>query len=459
MRNNITFKIVFSVTVFFIAGVTAWGQATLPFTYDGGKQVTTIAGLTQSGLGPDYAASPKMKFDNSGDNLILNFSGVPGTLSFKIIWNQSTSVARFPGEFTLQESSDGVAYTIVQSYNTTSGTALTNGAAVTETFTTLLSASRYLKWIYSTKSNGNIGIGAINLSAGSTGIVNISTNILNGFAYTTGSGPSVELPFTVNGSALTGDISITPPADYEISTGTGVLFVAMNPVTLSQSGGIVNNTTIYARLKQGLVAGSYNENITVSSAGVNAGSIACNGAVTANPTVTLTDVTDPVLNTVQGSSVSQTINISGVNLSVDLGLSITGADAGLFTLSQYAVTETGGTVPNTVVTITYTPTDVGSNTATLTMSSPGAMVVQRTLYGNSTVATNDINTPKSAFIISVLNGSVVFNSLAGETVEIYNSIGQRLIQKLTVDGENTIPVPTHGVILVKVGNKVAKVII
>ena len=445
--------------MFFIASVTVLGQATLPFNYDSGKPVTTVTGFTQSGLGTDYAASPKMKFDTQGDYLILNFSGTPGALSFKIVWNQNTSTTRFPGDFILQESSDGVNYTTVQTYNTTSGTALTNGASVTETFTTLLAITRYLKWVYSAKTNGNIGIGAISLAAGSTGMVNVSTTVLNGFSYTAGSDPSGELSFVVNGSALINNINITPPADYEISIGTGVTFVATNPVTLTQSGGIVNNTTIYTRLKRGLVAGNYNENISVFSAGANSGSIACSGTVTPNPTVTLTDVSDPILNTVQGSPVFQTINVSGVNLSADLGLSITGADAGLFSLSQYVVAETGGSAPNTVVTITYTPTLVGSNTATLTMSSPVAMVVQRTLYGNSTVATNDLNEPKSSFFISVINGNVIFNSIAGETVEIYNSIGQMLIQQLTVDGENTIHVPTHGIILVKVGNKVAKAIL
>lgn len=459
MRNFISIKIILSVALFLFTGIYARGQATLPFTYDSGRPVTTVTGLTQSGLGADYAASPKMKFDTSGDNLILNFAGVPGTLSFKIIWNQSSAVARFPGEFTLQESADGVTYTTVQSYNTTSGTALANGTAVTETFTTLLAASRYLKWVYTSKSNGNIGIGAISLAAGLSGIVNMSTNVLNGFAYTAGSGPSAEQSFTVSGSGLTTNISITPPTDYEISTGTGAAFVSTNPVTLAQSGGVVNNTGIYVRLKQGLVAGNYNENIGIASAGANSGIINCSGTVVANPTVTLTDVTDPILNTVQGSPVSQTINVSGVNLSADLGLSITGADAGLFKLSQYTVIQTGGAVPNTIVTITYTPTAIGSNSAILTMSSPIAMVVQRTLYGNSTIATSEINELKTSFIISVENGNVLFNASAGETVEIYNSIGQRLVQRLSVEGQNTIPVPIHGVVLVKVGNKVAKAIL
>lgn len=56
-----------------------WGQATLPFSYDLGKP-TSITGLTHSNLGADYTSSPKMKFDNAGDYLILNFSSQPQTL-------------------------------------------------------------------------------------------------------------------------------------------------------------------------------------------------------------------------------------------------------------------------------------------------------------------------------------------------------------------------------------------
>jgi len=58
----------------------------------------------------------------------------------------------------------------------------------------------------------------------------------------------------------------------------------------------------------------------------------------------------------------------------------------------------------------------------------------------------------------VENGSVLLTANAGETIGIFNSIGQLLIQKLAVDGINTIPVSTHGVLIVKVGAKVAKVI-
>jgi len=176
------------------------------------------------------------------------------------------------------------------------------------------------------------------------------------------------------------------------------------------------------------------------------------------PTITLTDVTDPTLNTVKGVPVSQTLNVSGVNLSVDLGLAITGTDAALFSLSQYVVSETAGTVPNTLLTITYSPVSTGSNTATLFMTSPGAMAVTRTLNGNSTIATTDLTITETPLMVSVQNGNVLVNAKAGEKLEIYSTIGQKLIERMTLEGLNTIPVVVRGVLLVKLSNRITKII-
>jgi len=289
-------------------------------------------------------------------------------------------------------------------------------------------------------------------------MLTISTTTLNGFTYKAGNGPSAEQSFSISGSNLTGDIIIAPPADYEISTATGASFIAMNPVILTESNGVTPNTIIYSRLKHGLTAGNYNENITITSAGTGSTTIACTGNATANASVTLTDITDPTLSTVQGTSVFQTLNISGVNLSNDLELAISGTDAGLFSLSQYSVVQTGGIVPNTIVTITYSPNTQGYNTATLTLSSDGAVTVARTLNGIATVAT-DIHTPIYSLVLSVENNHILFMANAGEIIEIYNSIGQKLIQKPTVDGINAISVTAHGLLLVKVGTRVGKVIL
>jgi hypothetical protein len=110
--------------------------------------------------------------------------------------------------------------------------------------------------------------------------ISVSTASLTNFNYDPGSGPSAEQNFSVSGQDLTNNITLTPPTNYEISTGTGGGFSASNPITLTQSGGTVNATSIYVRLKAGLSQGTYNsENISVSSAGKVTKTVSCSGFV------------------------------------------------------------------------------------------------------------------------------------------------------------------------------------
>ena len=123
--------------------------ATLPFSFDGGKaDITNTAGLTQTGLGSDYGSSPKLKFDGTGDVLILKLNEVPGTLSFDVKGNSYSG-----GTFTVQTSADGVDYSNLETYTEL-------GATQTEEFE-LASTVRYIKWIYTNKVNGNVALGNI----------------------------------------------------------------------------------------------------------------------------------------------------------------------------------------------------------------------------------------------------------------------------------------------------------
>ena len=113
-----------------------------------------------------------------------------------------------------------------------------------------------------------------------TPVITTDQSTLSNFGYVLGNGPSPEKSFHVSGVNLTGNISLTPPADYEISTGTGGSFVPTNPITLVQSGGNVASTTIYTRLKSGLSIGMYNnENIAAASSGAASQNVNCNGFV------------------------------------------------------------------------------------------------------------------------------------------------------------------------------------
>jgi len=76
---------------------------------------------------------------------------------------------------------------------------------------------------------------------------------------------------------------------------------------------------------------------------------------------------------------------------------------------------------------------------------------------NTTVT--DVNQASINSKIYTSNGKVCFWAIAGESVEIFNAVGQKILQNKAVAGLNSILVSTKGVVLVKVGNRFAKVIL
>jgi hypothetical protein len=87
--------------------------------------------------------------------------------------------------------------------------------------------------------------------------------------------PSAEKSYTVSGVNLTAGITITPPADFEISTTSGSGF-GTSPITLPQSSGSVASTTIYVRFNRSS-AGTSSGNITHTSTGATTQNLAVSG--------------------------------------------------------------------------------------------------------------------------------------------------------------------------------------
>lgn len=127
--------------------------ASLPFEYDGNGLGELPSGLTQNGLTGKYDKSPKIKFDGTGDNLVLKFNSCPGTLSFDIKGNSFSG-----GTFKVQYSANGTDYTDLKTY-TSFGNDKQN-----DLFDNIPATARYIKWIYTNKLNGNVGLGNINLT-------------------------------------------------------------------------------------------------------------------------------------------------------------------------------------------------------------------------------------------------------------------------------------------------------
>ncbi len=103
----------------------------------------------------------------------------------------------------------------------------------------------------------------------------ITVGSITGFGNVIVNTTSAEKSYSVSGINLTGDISIVPPAGFEISTGTGGSFVQTNPIVLSPTGGNVSST-IYVRFKPTLEQ-VYSGNITHNSSGATEKTVAVSG--------------------------------------------------------------------------------------------------------------------------------------------------------------------------------------
>ena len=147
--------------------------ATLPFEYDGNGQSTLPTGFTVDGLGT-YSSSPKMQFNSSGDWAILKINEAPGKLTFDIKGNSFSG-----GTFKVQTSADGTTYTDLETYTEL-------GSTQSEEFDNLASTVRYIKWVYTNKSSGNVALGNIKLAkVDSTPAIVLSTNSVEASAAET----------------------------------------------------------------------------------------------------------------------------------------------------------------------------------------------------------------------------------------------------------------------------------
>ncbi|MBQ6227470.1 MAG: chitobiase/beta-hexosaminidase C-terminal domain-containing protein [Prevotella sp.] len=127
--------------------------ASLPFEFDGGKaDIESTDGLTQNGLDSDYGSSPKLKFNSTGDWLLLQFDERPGKLTFDVKGNSFGNGSIF----TVQTSEDGETFTDLKTYTDL-------GSTQSEEINNLGENVRYIKWVYTVKSSGNVALGNIKL--------------------------------------------------------------------------------------------------------------------------------------------------------------------------------------------------------------------------------------------------------------------------------------------------------
>ena len=77
----------------------------------------------------------------------------------------------------------------------------------------------------------------------------------------------------------------------------------------------------------------------------------------------------------------------------------------------------------------------------------------------TTLNSTDLQNVTNNLKLRSINGNIIFNTFAGKMVTVYNSLGQRILNAVTSDGINTIKANVKGVVFVKIGSEISKLIV
>ncbi len=244
--------------------------------------VTDSSTYTQSNIFGTWnpcATVPELCGVQTTSLAITNFKGVKGAASSQFSWNATWPVNGIA--YTLYKSTDNVTFTPVYSY-----TEPTDSLINFSYTDAALPASGSAWYYYVSASSAGYATevtDTVVISNKADLIVNASA-ALNycGFSQLLGA-PSATQTFTITGTNLNGNVTITPPSPYEVSADNINWFTNSSPLVVSQTAGSISTTTIYIRLNASAV-GLYNGNVIVSTLGINDYSFAVSGVTFAAST-------------------------------------------------------------------------------------------------------------------------------------------------------------------------------
>ena len=205
--------------------------------------------------------------------------------------------------------------------------------------------------------------------------------------YSNSGSPSEEQSYTVSGSDLMDDITITAPSDFEISENSGSGFGSS--ITLNQSGGSVVETTIYVRFNRAN-AGTSSGDITHTSSGATQQDVAVSGTAYSDPTIVITGTP---LNDFTGETGSpsdeQSYSVSGYNLGGDIIITAPtdfeiSENSGSGFTSLITLVQSGGTVSETTIFVRFNRSSAGSSNGNITHASSGATQQDVAVSGTAT---------------------------------------------------------------------------
>lgn len=422
--------------------------------YSGGSWSTASTGLTlgtATGLIVDWSG---YSFSTGANGAIIYASNTPGSGNSTIVRANDNGTAAMTGttiasvavtaNIFKQIAFSPIKQTVSLGSNTPAIGNIIQGTSNTVLFQFNLSADE-----------GNSTIKKLTIAQ--TGTAVLGTDITN-----------FKLIYDANGNGIADATEIAASLATGTISGTNLIFSGINQSYINQ--GSSNNYLVIGNVSAsatGTFTPSIVSNKTLNSVNyttnlVNAGSSYVNIGSNAPTGNTLTIVAPATISVAEGTNfnmaanvgsvATQAITVSGSNLSSSIGLAFTGTDAALFSIDNNSLSQTGG-----AATIRFTPAAKGSFSASLVLTS-GSTTLSIPLSGSSSGYTS-LSKTETSLLVSVENNKLIFSAQAGQTIEVFNAVGQKLIHKQAVEGMNSLPVSAKGVVMLKVANRIAKVIL
>ena len=250
--------------------------------------------------------------------------------------------------------------------------------------------------------------------------------------------PSAEQTFTVQGTTLDDDITVTAPAEYEVSLTSGIDFASS--VVISHVSGAIAPTTVYVRLNS-LVEDTYTGDILLESPNATDVTIALTGLTSATP-IPLVQVTPTQLNdfeqTLGDPSAEQVIEVTGEYLVADIVITApAGFEVSLTSGTDFATTvsispDVNDEVLATEVFVRLNDTQVGDVTGDLVISTTDAADITIELVGEVV--------PVPVPTITVLPETLLFFD---QTLGFTSSEQEFVVNGINLEDDITVTAPAN----------------
>jgi uncharacterized repeat protein (TIGR02543 family) len=232
--------------------------------------------------------------------------------------------------------------------------------------------------------------------------------------------------FAVSGSSLTDNITLTAPAGYEISSGSGY----STSLVLIQSGGVVSSTTINVRLAATTAVGTYAGTILLTSTGATSVNVSTVSSEVSQKALTISGLTgankeyDGTIGAIFTGTASYVGLMNGETFSVAGTPSATFATAGVGTSKP--ITVSGYTAPTANYTITQPALSADITAKVLTVS--GVSAANKPYDGTPTASIT------GGSLVGVISPDVVTLTQAGNFVSANVGTGISVTPNFSIGG-------------------------